>query len=222
MTTDIARKILGYIGSNKQAKVVDLVRDLGLSNVAIHKQLNKLMEQGKITRVGKPPLVFYILNKQTAAIPTDIPQDLQEFIDNTYVYVSPVGEYLIGTEGFIRWAQATNQDKQLLPLAQEYVTVRKEVNLHRSANGWIVATQAKVGNTFHDTVLNKMLYQDFYSIEKFGKTKLGQMVLYAKISQNKQIIESITEQIRPTIETMLQVYNIVYPAKREAQCPVDD
>ena len=52
------------------------------------------------------------------------------------------------------------------------------------------------------------MYKDFYSIEKFGKTQLGQMVLYAKISQNIQIIEKIVEQIKPVIDRIMQIYSI--------------
>lgn len=208
MTTDTSRRILGYIGINKQAKAVDLVRDIGITNAAVHRQLNRLMEQGKIMKVGKPPVVFYILKREEQTISVTIPQEIQEFINGNYIYVSPAGEFLLGMEGFTRWVQSTNQEKYLLPLALEYVKVREEANKRIASDGWIDATVAKVGDTFHDAVLYKMLYKDFYSIEKFGKTQLGQMVLYAKISQNKQIIESIVEQIRPTIERILQVYNI--------------
>lgn len=208
MTTDTSQRILGYIGVNKQAKAVDLIRDIGITNAAVHRQLNKLMEQNKIMKVGKPPVVFYILKREEKRISVTIPQEIQEFINRTYIYVSPTGEFLMGMEGFTRWVQATKQEKYLLPLALEYVKVRKEASKHIVVDGWIDATKSKITDTFKDTVLYKMLYRDFYSIEKFGKTRLGQMVLSAKISQNKSIIEEIVELIRPTIERILQVYNI--------------
>lgn len=208
MITDTADRILGYIGTNKQAKAVDLVRHLGITNSAVHRQLNKLLKEGKITRVGKPPVVFYILKKEEKPIVTAIPADVQGFINSSYVYVSPTGEFLAGMAGFSRWVTSTNQEKYLQPLALEYVKVRQEANRYIAPDGWIDATQAKLEDTFHDRVIYKMLYKDFYSIEKFGKTQLGQMVLYAKISQNVKIIENIVEQVRPMINRILQVYNI--------------
>lgn len=52
MTTDISQCILDYIRTNKQAKAVDLVRDIGITNAAVHRQLNKLLEKGEITKAG--------------------------------------------------------------------------------------------------------------------------------------------------------------------------
>ena len=53
---------MGYIQTNGQARVKDLVDHLGLGNVAIHRQLKALVAAGKINRIGSPPKVFYTLN----------------------------------------------------------------------------------------------------------------------------------------------------------------
>lgn len=208
MRTDTSDKILGYIQKNKQAKAVDLTRTIGIKNAAIHRQLNKLLEQRKLMKVGKPPLVFYILKDEQPQTIVPIPQEIQNFMNENYVYVSPVGEVLVGMEGFTKWVSSINQEKYMLPLAHEYLKVRKEANHLFSKEGWIDATQAKEQATFSDTALHKMLYKDFYSLEKFGKTKLGQMVLYAKISQNIKIIDSIVEHIKPLIGDIIQKYSI--------------
>lgn len=208
MITNTSQKILEYIATRKHAKVVDLVREIGITNAAIHRQLNKLLKQGKIMKVGKPPVVFYILREEDRSIVPAVPFDVQEFINTNYVYISPAGEFLEGMEGFTRWVFAMGQEKYLLPLTLEYVKVRKETDMHRTAEGWLDATVAKGQGTFGDTVAHKMLYKDFYSIEKFGKTRLGQMVLYAKISQNVKIIDRIVAEIKPLLEQILQVYAI--------------
>lgn len=64
MITDTRAKIFSYIGEHGKIRVHDLVRVFHLSSVAIHKQLNKLLQEGKIQKVGKPPLVFYAQKKQ--------------------------------------------------------------------------------------------------------------------------------------------------------------
>lgn len=209
MTTDTANRIFGYISTNKQAKAVDLVRNIGITNAAVHRQLNKLMTKGVITKVGKPPTVFYILKPQEPITPqSHIPQEVEDFINKNYIYVSPVGEFLEGISGFTRWVSSIKQEKYLHSLALEYVKVRKQANNHMNRYGWIDATEAKEQATFGQTTIDKLLYEDFYSIEKFSKTKLGQMVLYAKISQNREIVTSIIEQVKPLIDRILQVYNI--------------
>ncbi len=208
MTTDTSGRILAYIGTNKQAKVVDLVRDIGITNAAVHRQLNKLLERGEIAKVGRPPTVFYILKGKEKPFSVSLPIDVAEFIDRNYVYVSPSGEFLAGVEGFTRWIQATGQEKHLMALAQEYVKVRKAADAFFTSDGWIDATVAKEVRTFGETAVAKLLYRDFYSIEKFGKTKLGQMVLYAKTSQNRSLMKTIAEDIKPVIDRIIEIYNI--------------
>jgi predicted ArsR family transcriptional regulator len=61
MKTDTADRIVGYIAINKQARAHDLGRIFNIGQTAVHRQLNKLVAQGKVQKVGKPPLVFYVL-----------------------------------------------------------------------------------------------------------------------------------------------------------------
>ncbi len=208
MTTDTSRKILSYIRSNKQARAADLVREIGITQAAIHRQLNKLLRKGEISKAGTPPVVFYIIKEKAIAIDHDIPAKIANFINENYVYVSPGGEFMQGTSGFTRWAKSNGQEKYLMPLVKEYIKVRTEADSFISPAGWIDATNAKECATFEDYGVDKLYYKDFYSIEKFGKTKLGQLVLYAKTSQNTQIIDSIIQQIKPIIENIIKDYSI--------------
>lgn len=66
----------------------------------------------------------------------------------------------------------------------------------------------KIKGTFPDTAVDKLFYLDFYSIERFGKTKLGQLLLYAKQSQNRGLIKELVDQIRPQIEKLIKKYKI--------------
>lgn len=55
-----AAQIIDYIATHGQARAVDLQKTLGISNVAIHKQLRKLIKMGEIKKIGDPPYVIYI------------------------------------------------------------------------------------------------------------------------------------------------------------------
>lgn len=46
----------------------------------------------------------------------------------------------------------------------------------------------KLQTSFSDVALDKVFCVDFYSMEIFGKTKLGQLLLFAKQSQDRQLI----------------------------------
>jgi hypothetical protein len=62
--------------------------------------------------------------------------------------------------------------------------------------------------TAEKTFLNNVYYLDFYSIERFGKTKLGQLLFYSKQSGDKKIIKDIVEIIKPGIEEIIKIHKI--------------
>jgi hypothetical protein len=207
MVTDTQDQILGYIRTNKQVRPHDLVRKFNISQVAVHKQLNNLLKKGLIKKVGRAPLVFYIPAEVKKLIVADIPEDSKKVIDQNYLYISPMGELLYGFEGFTSWVNHIKESSHLPKLASEYVQSIKQQKKYRSENGWLEAT-GKLKDTFPIVYPDKMFYGDFYSLPKFGKTKLGQLVLYAKQSQNRQLIQEISQQIKPHIEQIIKEYKI--------------
>jgi DNA-binding Lrp family transcriptional regulator len=207
-----SERIIGYIDYNGQARAYDLEKTLKLSNVTIHKQLKKLIEQGMLDKIGKPPLVFYVLASKeqiaTATRPASIVSaNTVEYINANYLYVTPLGEMLHGLDGFREWVKSIKEEVRLVSLAEEYVQTHRKAELYRSSEGWIDATE-KLRMTFSDKAIEKLYYADFYSIPKFGKTKLGQLVLYAKQSQNKELIDLVVKQVKPMIEKIIATYNI--------------
>jgi adenine/guanine phosphoribosyltransferase-like PRPP-binding protein len=213
MKTDTAERIIKYIAKNQQARAHDIGRVFGIGQTAVHRQLNKLVEQGRIQRVGKPPLVFYVLTPpqtksiiQTATVAI-LSANTATYIDDTYLYISPQGDMLYGLDGFKTWAAAIKQNNRIVQLSEEYVKIHRSAEAIRSSEGWIDATH-KVATTFSDNGITKLLYGDFYSIPQFGKTTLGNLVLYAKQSQNRQLIDTAVEQVKPIIERIIDTYMI--------------
>lgn len=70
MIADTKKKIVTYIQIHKQVRVHDLVREFGLSRVAIHKQLKNLTASGTVVKMGKPPFVFYVLAEKKDEVKT--------------------------------------------------------------------------------------------------------------------------------------------------------
>ncbi|HEX6977352.1 MAG TPA: nucleotidyltransferase domain-containing protein [Patescibacteria group bacterium] len=64
MITDTKKNIIAFISTKGEARVHDLVKEFGISKVAVHKQLNNLIKEGKIKKMGMPPKVFYILDEK--------------------------------------------------------------------------------------------------------------------------------------------------------------
>src|SRR5260370_19705101 len=101
MTTDTRNRIIDYIRDHGQARAYDLQKTLQLSNVAVHKQLKKLLQEGAVVRVGKPPLVFYTLPPQPQEITRIFQTELlsawlQQTIEANFLSITPDGRLLYG------------------------------------------------------------------------------------------------------------------------------
>jgi len=197
--------IVSYIRDKGQVKAIDLVSHLGISRQALFKHLSKLLESGVLSKVGKPPKVFYYINS-VAENPKDLffDENIKIKINQNFLIVTPTGEKKEGVDGFVYWC-----NKNSLPIektANEYVkTLAKYDSHHRDG---FIDGMTKMKNSFKEVFLDEVLYLDFYSIERFGKTKLGQLLLYAKQSQNVVLINEIIALIKPKIDEIIKRYKI--------------
>lgn len=201
-----SQNIKNYLQKNRQATGFELSRLLNLTDRAIRKQLSNLLAKGEIVKIGKAPKVYYSLPDSNIpeAKYTKLDSETTNFITENYLYISPSGERLFGIKGFEVWCQKI---KAPIPkTANDYVnTLNKYYKLRR--NG-LINGQQKLINTFKEIGLDKLFYLDFYSIDRFGKTKLGQMLLYAKQSQNRSLIKELIESIKAEIKKVVIRYKI--------------
>lgn len=207
MKTDTSDKIIKYIESKGRVAGKDIAGHLGISRQALFKQFSKLIAKDKISKIGKPPKVFYFIKKQE--IPKisgdfDIDNWAKKIIEKNYLIITPGGERKEGLDGFIYWCQKTNQPIE--KTAKEYAKTLEKYNTFKK-DGFINGME-KLKATFPKVYLNSVFYLDFYSIERFGKTKLGQMLLYAKQSQNKKLMKELISSVKPHIEQLIKKYKI--------------
>lgn len=201
-----SRKIINYISKNGQASGKELSDYLsGITSRAVRKQLKKLLDKGLIRKIGRPPKVYYLLeiNKQAQNV-ENLDKKTQSIIDKRYLFISPSGESKLGWEGFLVWCEKTKQNP--VKVAKDYVSAINKFDRLRKND--LIDGMPKMKNTFKNVFLDKLFYLDFYSIERFGKTKLGQMLLYAKQSQNKQLISQLINEIRTRIIAVINKYKI--------------
>jgi phosphoribosylpyrophosphate synthetase len=187
----------------KQLTAKDVVDNTGASRQMVQKVLKSFVESGYLSKVGTPPKVFYILstkNTKATNIQTDITPEQGEYLKNNFVVISPDGTRTDGVNGFLLWCQQRKEPAQ--KTLKEYFATVKKYNLHKK-NGLILGDH-KMKDTFEKVYLDHIFYADFYSIERFGKTKLGQLLLYAKNSQDKKIVKEITVLVKPHIEKLIE------------------
>jgi len=205
MKTDTSKKILEYIKNKGQATGSELSEIIDISGRAIRKQLSKLLESGEITKIGKPPKVYYLINKvKREEIHEAVDNEVKKKIDERFLIITPAGERKEGWEGFYYWCKKNNFPA--VKTADEYIRTMKKYDVFKK-NG-VIDGMAKLRNTFNRVYPDKVLYLDFYSIERFGKTRLGQLLLYAKQSQNKTLMKEIIKQIKPIVNKVIKKYKI--------------
>ncbi|HPT08646.1 MAG TPA: hypothetical protein PLE28_03060 [bacterium] len=202
---NIKVKIFEYIKKNGKTSVKQLVINFGLSRQIIHRHLADLISKEMIDKIGIPPKVFYFIKKEKIIEEKiNIDDKTKKIIEEKYLIITSSGERKSGTDGFIYWC-----NKNKLPIektAQEYIETLKKYEKFRK-NG-LINGMTKIKLTFKKTNLKILFYLDFYSIERFGKTKLGQLLLYAKQSQDKKLMKELIDIIRPQINQIINKYKI--------------
>ena len=205
MKSNTENKILAHIKNRGQVTASDLTNYLEISRQAVHKQISILQEKGLIYKIGRPPKVFYLLAEDVIK-KDDITVDekTKKVINDNFLNITASGERQEGFEGFIHWC--LKRKEPLEKTAKEYVETLEKYKLYKKDG--LIHGMHKLKSTFPDTSVDKLFYLDFYSIERFGKTKLGQLLLYAKQSQNRKLIKELVDQIRPQIEKLILKYKI--------------
>lgn len=209
MTTNTRDEILEYISYHGQARAYDLQKTLQISSVAVHKQLKRLLEENLLVRIGTPPIVFYKLKserKTQTVKTTQLPEYVHQTIEANFIHITPDGRLLYGMEGFIYWAEQYRRNESFISLANEYAKIIQSQK-QNSTQGWLDAT-SKLKNTFKEVFVDKLLFQDIYSHKVFGRTKLAKLVMHAKQTGVRDLIDQISDMAKPVIEKIIKTYSI--------------
>ncbi len=205
-----SQKIIEYIEEHGQVTGAELADYLDITDRAVRKQLKTLLDNDKVTKTGKPPKVYYTVRPKAIPIQKtenqlkSIDKNIQNIIIDNFLYVTPRGVMLEGLDGFFVWCQ----ERKLDPITTAD-TYKKTLDKYRKyAKHGLIDGMYKMKSTFDDVALDNLFYIDFYSLEVFGKTKLGQLLLFAKQSQNRKLINELSDVIKPSILKVIKEYGI--------------
>ncbi|MEN9549335.1 MAG: competence protein ComFC [Bacteroidota bacterium] len=200
----IKDKIKMLLQEHIELSVKEITDWLQVSKQAVHIAINQLLENGEVFKLGKVPKTIYRLNnKQTpSAIISTATADEIAFLQKQFLLITEMGEMKEGIEGFAIWCR-----QRKLPLEKtiaEFRTTKKKYEPYY-CDGIIDGTD-KLTNTkgYEKIFLDKVYYLDFYAIERFGKTRLGTLLHYAKQGQNKMLMGKIVEEIKPAMKNLLK------------------
>lgn len=200
------QKIRNYLVKNRQATGKELSDYLGITDRAVRKQLSSLIDMGELGKKGIPPKVYYYLTSGTPKQSVyTVDKRLLGIVEKNYLTITPSGKRLDGVVGFEYWCSKTNQPFE--KTIEEYVAMQRKFDSYKMKDG-LIHGSAKLRRTFDPVYLDELYYLDFYSIDRFGKTKLGQLILFGKQSQNKELMAEIVQIIRPRIIDLIKKFKI--------------
>ncbi|MGC4127996.1 MAG: HTH domain-containing protein [Bergeyella sp.] len=202
---NIKDRIVKFLEENKESSASEIADELMVSRQSVHSVLKKLLEEKQVIKLGSSPRTIYKINnaKQEKREKIEISDEDDLFLKNNFLVITEIGEILEGTDGFAYWCKKRN-----LPVektVQEYISTREKYNRYSDENGMINGFE-KLKNTkgFEKIWIDEIYYFDFYAIERFGKTRLGTILHYAKQGQNVMLMKILVQEIKTRLENFIE------------------
>ena len=201
-------RVISILKTDGEQRASDLAELTGVSRQMIHRVINDLLADKKIIKLGRPPKTFYTLDlTERSSFQSDLGNEEVDFLESHYLLITETGQKLTGTEAMNHWCL-----RQKLPVdktAREYIATRKKYLAYYQSND-LLDGKEKLQNTkgFNALGLDDIWYMDFYAIERFGKTKLGLLLHFAKQGQNKKLMEEIVALTGERLHRFIQSENI--------------
>jgi DNA-binding transcriptional regulator GbsR (MarR family) len=203
---NIQQKIQALLLANGDMSVKEMTDQLLVSKQAIHLAINKLLEKDLVEKFGRTPKTIYrgkVPSKSTQIISTNIDEKTIDYLNQQFLVITETGNMLSGVEGFNYWCK-----QRSLPLEKtivEYIKTKEKYVAFYEKNGLINGLD-KLLNTkgYKEIYLDNVYYLDFYAIERFGKTRLGTILHYAKQGQNKFLMKILVEESKEKIRLLLE------------------
>lgn len=202
---NVTDKILQLFDKQSEWTVKEIVVNIEATKQMVHLVLKRLLEKGVIEKFGRTPKTFYRKKKGIASpgILPNLNPEQRVWLEEQFLLISETGNMLSGFAGFVAWCL-----QRKLPVEKtfyEFFETKKKYEVYYNSMG-IVDGMEKLKNTkgFEKISLDKLYYLDFYAIERFGKTRLGTLIHYAKQGQNKYLMKILVQEIKDKIDRVLK------------------
>ena len=200
------QRILVYIQNSDMVSPVDINEKFNINRQMIHRHLKTLLEAGEIRKIGSAPRVFYTeINDDNTIQNYQIKAETKDLVDNNFFFIEPAGMELSGIKGFEKWCKKRHFD--IGKKAEEFKKITQKYQKKKS-NDLLNASQKMLKTFGSNCCVNKLFYFEFYAVEIFGKTKMGQKLLYAKQGEDRAKMKEIACTIRPAIINLIKSQNI--------------
>ncbi|GGB24562.1 winged helix-turn-helix transcriptional regulator [Puia dinghuensis] len=204
-------KILQLFQESNELTVKEIVDHLGISKQMVHIAINRLRDENRLQRLGSPPKTVYRYisdpnQVEEAPIPYQLPDNENEFLTHNFSAVTETGNLLEGIDAFAYWCR-----QRKLPVQKtlnEFLDTKKKYASYYDDDGMINGMEKLKNTKGYDKIwLDGLYYLDFYAIERFGKTRLGTLIHYAKQGQNKFLMRLMMDSIGERIKNFVRTHD---------------
>lgn len=187
------------------AAPTELATYLNISPQAVHRQLNRLLKDGIIQKLGAPPTTLYKMSDiNTSFISLELP--INELIERNFSFLSPTGSYLTGVSAFQAWITTKNLTQDYLPLSIAYAKLWNSIyGLSKTSP---LDTLKRLESILPAIALDSAHISDFYALPQFGKTHLGNLVHILKTSFKQKFLDQFVTEVSADIHKILKKFKI--------------
>lgn len=208
-------RILNIIRDFPDQKVWFYAEQLNSDRSSIHTYIKILMNQWYIEKRGFTPHTTYCISRKAekeCIIASEIsPSNSissqfiltsykdKKYIEPFYKYL-PDGSLLTGKEGLQKWAQQRWIDQ--LTTLQRFASIAHHIDTLRD-DIWVLNATQNFQQWRKSKAIDELFYIDQYIYGEFGRWPLAELAFYAKLSQNKKLIQELIDRIMEPIMAMI-------------------
>lgn len=208
---NIKSKILSLFKESEELSVKEITDHLQVSKQMVHRVINQLVSENIVVKLGRPPKTIYRIihnksNRPDEKISLDIEKSMIEFLKENFLAVTETGNLKEDIEAFDYWCR-----QRKLPTKKtlsEFIETKRKYEKYYDTNGNINGIE-KLKNTkaYEKIWLDELFYLDFYAIERFGKTRLGTLLHFAKQGQNKFLMKKMMGTVAGRIKKLIKQFS---------------
>lgn len=205
MVTQTRTEIIDFVTKQHQVTAKLIIDHVGLTAPAVFRHLSRLVSDGILVKRGTPPKVFYSLAPvMTAHKVVTLEPSVERVINERFLKITPNGVLQTGVQAFVDWCMSRKLDPA--KTSADYIASIKKFDGYKKDER--IDGMSKLQHALPSVFLDQLYYLDFYAIERFGKTKLGELILYAKQSQNKALTKIVANDVHDRILTVIKDFHI--------------
>jgi DNA-binding MarR family transcriptional regulator len=202
-------RILDLFEEKGDLSVKEITDKSLVSKQMVHRVLNDLLQEEAIIKLGRSPKTIYRLTSKEKKVANVALADQKQskFLEQQFLLITETGELKEGANGFELWCKQRKLPFQ--KTVDEFISTCSRYLTYRNENGFIDGMEKLRSTKGYDKIhLDGLFYLDFYAIERFGKTKLGTLLHYAKQGQSKFLMKRLLIEMGDRIAKLCEITHV--------------